>query len=269
MSGRDDLRAAMRAIMAAKRDGLGEPPTPEELLDYREGRLDEAARREVEEKLAAFPDAARTLADLAAFPEVEPTKGVVEPSDEEVSARWRSFRDRLESAEIEAAEVADIRDWRQPQPGTAWWQLAAAGVLAFAVGLTTGLVTGPKEGQAPAEARLNVSISQLAPEGSGLERSGERRVVEVPESAQAWVLVLEFVDPIGGGAEAEYSAAIADARGEEVWSAAGLHTTPAGTFHLAFDRGFLPSGEYVLRLSRDLEDGAAEVAVYEFRLLRE
>ena len=50
------LREALRAVMAARRSELGDPPTPEELLAYRDGRLSGEARAQVEEKIAAFPD---------------------------------------------------------------------------------------------------------------------------------------------------------------------------------------------------------------------
>ncbi|MFP5287044.1 MAG: hypothetical protein ACLGI9_14985, partial [Thermoanaerobaculia bacterium] len=85
--------------MAAKREELGGPPTPEELLAYRDGRLDPAARQSVEARLALHPDAARALADLAAFPEVEPAPGTAELSDEEVEARWMALREKLGEVE--------------------------------------------------------------------------------------------------------------------------------------------------------------------------
>lgn len=262
MSGRDDLKAAMRAVMAARREQLGEPPTPEELLDYRDGRLDDAERETIEAKIAAFPDAARALADLAAFPEVEPAEGVGEVSDEQLAARWESFRERLGTGEARRAEVIEIATRRKPAPGPrpsfSW--LAAAASLAFAVGLGSGLMFERILRKPPPA--INVTIAQLAPAGTGAERSGEPTVVEVPESAEGWVLVLGLVD---GLAEAEYSVSIVDSRGVEVWSAAGLRPTPAGTFHLAFRRGFLPSGDYRLLLS----DREAELAAYAFRLIRE
>src|SRR5215210_7589539 len=95
MGGREDLDSALKAIMAARRDELGGPPTPEELLAWRDGLLDPAARQSVEERLAIYPDAAQALADLAAFPDLE---GTPELSEEELDVRWQAFSQRLEEA---------------------------------------------------------------------------------------------------------------------------------------------------------------------------
>src|SRR5436309_13901561 len=81
--------------MARKRDELGGPPSPEELLAYRDGRLEPAERQRMEARIAVHPEAARALADLAAFPDVEPASGTPELSDEEIGARWQAFRQRL------------------------------------------------------------------------------------------------------------------------------------------------------------------------------
>jgi hypothetical protein len=72
---------------------LGEPPTPEELLAFRDDQLSPERRESVEARLAFYPDAARALADLRAWPEVP---GMPEISDEEIDAGWRAFLSRLE-----------------------------------------------------------------------------------------------------------------------------------------------------------------------------
>ncbi len=87
VGGQEDLDKSLKAIMAVKRDELGEPPTPEELLAYRDGRIDPAERRRMEARIAVYPDAARALADLAAFPAVEPAPGTPEASPKKRSAR--------------------------------------------------------------------------------------------------------------------------------------------------------------------------------------
>ncbi|HSS50120.1 MAG TPA: hypothetical protein VLX28_14375, partial [Thermoanaerobaculia bacterium] len=84
--------------MATKRDQWGEPPSPEELLAYRDGRLEPEERLRMEARIAVYPDAARALADLAAFPDVAPAPGTPELSDlseDEIGARWQAFRQRL------------------------------------------------------------------------------------------------------------------------------------------------------------------------------
>src|SRR3954468_21816061 len=93
--------------MAAQRNELGEPPSPEELLAYRDGRLDPEARQRIEDKIAIYPEAARALADLAAFPDVEAAPGTPELSDEEIGPRWQTFRLKLpELPPVPAAQPA-------------------------------------------------------------------------------------------------------------------------------------------------------------------
>jgi len=118
VSGRDDLAATREAIMARKRKELGDPPTPEELLAYRDGRLDPAARERLEAQIAVYPDAARALADLAAFPDIEPGPGVPEISDEEIDAGWETFRQRLEKLPRPAPAPARPRTPRCAPPAS-------------------------------------------------------------------------------------------------------------------------------------------------------
>src|SRR5258708_36384544 len=95
--------------MATKRDQWGEPPSPEELLAYRDGLLDPAERQRIEDRIAVYSDAARALADLAAFPEVEPAPGTPELSAEDIAARWLTFRQRLPERPVPARQQASAR----------------------------------------------------------------------------------------------------------------------------------------------------------------
>src|SRR4051812_44242812 len=122
--------------MARKREELGEPPTPEELLAWRDGRLDPAARERLEAKIAVHPDAARALADLAAFPDLEPGPGAPDLSDEEIDAGWGTFRQRLES--LPRPKAVPIRQI----PGNSIWRSTglrvAAAVLLLSIGAGIG-----------------------------------------------------------------------------------------------------------------------------------
>lgn len=253
MSGQDDFGDSLKAIMAAKRREVGGPPTPEELLAYRDGRLDPAERERLEARIAVHPDAARALADLAAFPEIEPAPGVPDVSAEEVAARWQSFRQKLadlpapQPAAPEARREAPVvplhPERREPRRIPAWW-LAAAASAALAVGLGNGFLAGRASRDSAPVSAINVAISELRP----IEEGGDRAAasaVDLPKDAEELVLVLGLDD---AGELAAYEAEIRDAQGARVWSRKGLQPTPLGTFQLSFRRGVLKPGQYRIDL---------------------
>ena len=276
MSGREELDRAIEAIMAAKREELGGPPTPEELLAWRDGRLDPAERQSVEARMAVHPDAARALADLAAFPDVEPAPGTPELSEDDVEARWQSLRKRME--EPEASSPAPIstnvdggslsreagegrgapvgQGGERPRPS---WPLllAAAALLSLALGFFLGRASRPPL----PEAAVNVAIAELTPVDEGGVRSPSP--VELPEESEELVLVLGL---LGGGEHADYEAEILAADGTRIWSGSGLRPTPLGTFHLGFRREALPPGTYRIHLFGREGGRRVQLATYELRL---
>lgn len=265
MSGREELDSVLETIMAAKREELGEPPTPEELLAYRDGELDPAARRSVEARLAVYPDAARALADLAAFPGVEPAPGTPELSDDEIEARWQALRQKLgpspgERPSSSVREEPSRKEHQAPFRGEASpaLKLAAVAILALGVGILAGRWTRPE----PPDASVNVAIRELAP----VEEAGVRAVseVELPDASEELVLVLGT--PAGRDFP-DYEAEILDAEGVLVWSGAGLRPAELGTFHLAFRRGALPPGVYQIQISGREGDRKTPLATYDLRLV--
>lgn len=235
--GHEDLDNALRAIMAAKREELGEPPTPEELLAYRDGRLDAAARQSVEARLAVHPDAARALADLAAFPEVEPAPGTPELSDEEVEARWMALREKLGEVESPPPPGPPLPVLRARPPSAL--KLAAGALVALGIGFLAGRASRP---DLP-EGAVNVTIAELTPVEEGGVRAASE--VEVSEESEELVLVLGLLDP---REHPDYEAEILDPDGARRWSRQGLRPTPLGTFHLGFRRDVLPPGTYRIHL---------------------
>jgi hypothetical protein len=250
VGGSEDFVNALRAIRTQKRAELGGPPTPAELLAYRDGELDAAARQVVEAKLAVYPEAARALADLAVFPDVEPAPGVPDLSDEEVEARWQIFRRRLEKAQ-------------RPRRVRVRW-LAAAALLMLAVGFFAGQASrSPLPGQA-----INVTIAELTPleearEG-GARALGPLPVIEMPAGSEEVVIVLGVLDD---GDFPDYVAEVSGEKGDQVWSRAGLRPTPLGTFQLSFRRGVLPPGPYRIRLFGREADRKTLLATYELQLV--
>lgn len=258
--------------MAAKRKELGGPPTPEELLAYRDGRLDPAERERLEARIAVYPDAARTLADLAAFPDIEPAPGVPDITPEEVAARWQSFRQRL--AELPApqpaapeekreAPVVPLRPEPRPTPGIPPWWLAAAASAALAAGLGSGYLAGRASRDPLPVSAINVAIAELRPLEEGGIRA-EPSAVDLPETAEGLVLILGLDDT---DRFAEYEAEILDEQGTQVWSRDGLQPTPLGTFHLSFPRTLLGPGQYRINLfGLDPAGQKSRLALYDLRL---
>lgn len=270
MSHRDNLIASLRAIMAARREELGEPPSPEELLAYRDGELGAGERVVVERRIAAFPGAARALVDLARFPDLEPAPGVAEVSEEDLSRGWERFRQQLEKAPQPEPPAEAPATWEPPAPGRearlprALLRLAAAVLLMVLAGVG-GYLLGRTSRQ-PVVSALNVAIAELTPLEERTERSAPGAgLVELPRAAEELVLVLGLLDP---GDFTDYGVEILDTEGAVVWRAEGLQPTRWSTFHVALRRGVLTPGRYRIRLY-GLDGEPAPLATYELQLLEE
>jgi hypothetical protein len=277
VGGHDDLLNSIKAIMAARREELGEPPTPEELLAYRDGLLEPRQRQELEAKLAVHPDAAGALADLLAFPAVEPAPGTPELSDADVAAHWQAFRPRLAARPAPAAPPAPdpARSRQLPAPPTPLappaaqrWppapRLAAAALLALAVGLAAGFLAG-RTSSGRLGSAINVKIAELAPNDEGQVRSAAS-AVEIPEGSEELVLVLRPPARDERGFPA-YEAELLDHGGARIWARRGLHPTPLGTFHLAFRRAALAPGRYRVQLFGRDGNHLTLLAAYDLRLV--
>jgi len=249
VGGQDDLDKSVKAIMAARREELGEPPTPDELLAYRDGRLDPAERQRLEARIAVYPDAARALADLAAFPAVEPAPGTPELSDEEIGARWQAFRERLPGRVPSLpwplsprGREGEKREEKERGGGFSL-KLAAAVLAALAIGGAAGYFGGRASREVPGSA-INVNIAELTPVEEGGSRSTPA-VLEVPEGSEELVLVL--ATPVQKDFS-DYEAEIVDAKGARLWSRQGLRPTAMGTFQVSFRSGALTPGTLHVRL---------------------
>ena len=259
MGGQDDLSKSLKAIMATKRDEWGGPPSPEELLAYRDGRLDPAERQRMEERIAVHPEAARALADLAAFPNVEAAPGTPELSDEEIGDRWQAFREKLPELPKPAPVVA-MRDRRR---SFFTLKLAAAILMSLAIGGIAGFLGGRASRDLPGSA-INVKTAEPAPEGEGESRSAPS-ILEMPESSEELLLVLRL--PAQKDFPA-YAAEIVDGRGVRVWARGGLRPTEIGTLQMSFPAGALPSGRLRIRLFGGEGEEKKLIGTYEVRLLK-
>jgi len=254
VGGQDDLVSSLQAIMAARREQVGGPPTPEELLAFRDGRLEPEERDRIAARIALDPDSARVLADLAAFPAVEPAPGTRELSEEEISAGWQAFRRRLPAGPA-AAGVSSLSSMAPVAAAPRrqrrrWWRhpglrLAATALFGLGVGWAAGFSAHSWRGR-PGPA-INAQIEELAPSvGDGGVRSAASWVTW-REASEELVLVLGART----GEErdfARYEVEVEDPAGRRVWSRHGLRPTALGTFHLSFRRGDLPPGSYKIAL---------------------
>ena len=248
--------------MARKREELGEPPTPEDLLAYRDGRLDPAARQLLEAKIAVYPEAARALADLAAFPDIAPGPDTPELSDAQMDASWEVFRQRLEKVPRPPVSLTRRSVPRRPIP----WQWVAAAVLLLSIGLGIGYLTGRGSQPVPdvvVKPSLNPTIVQLEP----LEQDSFRAPaapIELPPTSGELLLILVLP---GGQEYPGYSAEIRDGKGTRLWSGDGLRPTSEGTVGMSFPRSAFPSGVYQIHLfGRDGTGRRKVVGKYELRV---
>lgn len=269
--GRENLDDAIRAIMAARREELGGPPTPDELLAYRDGRLDPAARQSFEARLAVHADAARALADLAAFPDVEPAPGTAELADEEVEARWMALRQKLGQVESPHPPGPPLpvphrafspapppRERGELSRTSSALKIAAAALLSLGVGFLAGRASRP---ELP-EGAVNVAIAELAPVEEGGVRAASE--VELAQDSEGLVLVLGLLDH---REYPDYEVEILDPDGVPRWSRQGLRPTSMGTFHLAFRRDTLPRGTYQIHLFGREGERKTPLATYDLRLV--
>lgn len=279
MGGEPDLKAALRALLDQGREEM-EPPSPEELIAYRDGLLSARERAAVEERLAVFPEAARALGDLARFPDLEPPPDAEPLSEERLDESWRQFRTRLEAGASEkpegepaeppsprSREVAGIPAWRQilgPVPGPVW---ASTAVLAAAVlGWTFGLLSAPSLLPPVHAPEAGVPVLELAPE-SRTERDAGSPRSRVPEGSSLFV-VLEL--PPGPRAR-RYEIEI-EGPGDRVWTGTAA-PSDFGDLHLGLPRDYLTPGEVRITVRRPatvgpVDTGSAkrEPAVYRFEV---
>jgi hypothetical protein len=94
-----DREALIAALAEQARSGAaGAPePEPEELLDYLAGRLSPEDEERIARRLAADPEAARALLDLAELEAAEAQSGE-RPVELAAVASWRDLQDRLPDA---------------------------------------------------------------------------------------------------------------------------------------------------------------------------
>lgn len=224
------LAAAIRDEAARQRRGI-EHPEPDELLAYAEGTLKDDDKDRLQEHLTLCPTCAEAVLDLADFPAVELAEPQGPPSEFEVAAAWRRFR------EVTAPEKRLAR----PAWALRGVSALAAALLAAVVGLSFWVQQLRRQVDEP---RVNVYVGDLMPEAAGGER-GEADRIEVPAEVDRLLLLLNLADfrEFDG-----YRAEIADPEGRMIWSSEALRRGPDGNFTVELNRRFLAEGTYQIEV---------------------
>lgn len=118
MTTKSDWERAYQEILDRARDRVGEPPTPQQLVAYHEGRLSPDEEERIRELLAYYPALAEALQD---------DDGDDEPpllTNEELEADWRSLQRKMKPAPPVRVFAA---------PAVRRWQLATAASFAAAM----------------------------------------------------------------------------------------------------------------------------------------
>ena len=222
-------KATLEQVMADRLEAMGEEPSSETLLAWRQGRLDESEREQLLERAAVDPAFARELLDTLDFPELPAEQPWDAPTRER---KWQRFTERMRAEGVWADEAADeassTREGVDPpvtfptsvagsaRRAGAWGRLPLAASLLIGVLLGATLyrvVDGPAT---PVPALRNVESLALAFDH---EAGGRGSVAEIKASAE-W---LQLVFSASALPVAErYGLRVLDVTGREVYRQAGL-----------------------------------------------
>lgn len=231
-----DFRASIATLVEATREESATHPDLDRWIAYRDGELPAEEQESLQRHLAGCRECVAIVLDLEAFsrPEESDRAGI---SEFEVAAAWRAVRSAI------SADVKREHRWHVPTA-------LAASLMVAALGLSTWLAvehrTATELRRTVAELsrpQINVPIEDLWPDTT--TRGGLQRAVEVLTADRSLTLVLNLQE---SQEFPDYRVEIIDSEGTEIWSSTGLEMSPFGNFTLGIPRGFLPAGEYGVRL---------------------
>jgi hypothetical protein len=214
-------------------------PTPEELLAYAQGELDDEARADLMERLALDADAVDDLLDFHHFEELEPPSAEHALSDHDVSEALGAFKKRVgaeqDPVEVEsegpARSVARAKPLTARRPGRYRPVLAMAASLLLAVGALWILRPVPKTTGLLLDTQLELNSA----------RGG--RTFSLPPEAENVLLVLPATDLLAGHPG---QMRISASRGEVVYQKEVLGT--GSDIFLALPGKKLPTDSYRLEI---------------------
>lgn len=271
---KNELRAAVAAIVEEGRRRVGGPPSEELLLAYSRGELSEQESDRVRELLSHYPESVRLLADLAAL---EPEPGDPDYlSDEELEKDWQSLQEKLgrmaASAEVESEHTATPLPTRSSKLGVpllrvftklrdlifgdgGLWRLTAA--MGWVVAIS--LLVFPPSSDLPSEPYVQPLTTVHSDETRGGEQAPPFRLTA--QDNKAPILVLTLVQPIFQRYRLELHAD-GEPQAGPIWSQSDLSPDGDDSFPVALPRGFLRPGRYQFRLYGVDEEGERLEATY-------
>lgn len=177
MSRQTDADALIAALAEEARRSAGQKPgpEPEELLDYLEGRLSAEDEERVSRQLAADPEAARALLDLAGFEAAGAVAGT-QPPELAARAGWRDLKDKLPGTTA-----------RQPRRLPPVLSAIAASLLVTTLGLGSWVLRQQSE--------LNRPIANVASLELLVSRAGVEKVAKAGEPLRLVIRPAERCPP--------------------------------------------------------------------------
>jgi hypothetical protein len=253
--------------------------TPEQLVDYRAGRLsaDEAAL--LERHLRGCQECSGLLRDLAEFEEFTPAPAAEALADREAQASWKRVREKLPESKPEPVTAGprsgpvplaqprpvlrepkrrdgayEVPTFRARRPRYEF--LLAAALVGCVVGLGVWVGRLKMQVHKSEEPRAVAAFELHADSVRGSERpalSGQEDPI---------VFLLDPPDARESGFRAEIHKA---GTGEVLMQVGGLHKMQTGTLNLLVSRSLLPPGDYEIVLFAE-GGGSTALATYPFKV---
>ena len=276
------LEDAMATLTAAALED-GDHPSPEELFAYHAGKLAADAFDRLQEHLAWCSECARTVADLAAWPEVELRDSDLERTAAEEADDWQAIRRCIaptaairKDDTVPAPVPFDLpapagEPPPGPQPAYGPIHLLAAALFLAVVGLSVQLVRLSHQPATLATPQANVFVVDLEPAGDAATREvpaghPNARDTNVPAGmgTVVFLLVQDDLRPFS-----DHAVELRGEDGEVFWQSGGLVRAPEGSFSIAVPLAALTSDAVEIRLY-GVESGKRELlATYRTRIERD
>lgn len=237
-----DWRSVDREVMADERRKV-EPPSNEELLAYSRGELSAEEEARVRERLIAYPELVRALAEP--FPREGAEPGDPDYlSDEQFEADWAAMQRKMRGRSTEGGRI--VQFWRAVS--------AIAAVVAVILGLGWWR-TLPRV----VEPRLVADGEVVLPDGG----RGAGTATTVHMRGDSIVLTLPLM---GSRRFADYRIAFERASGGRMWRSGIVHPSEDGNFAIVIHRRFAKRGDYRFVVYGVTGEGEQQVATYSVRI---
>ena len=217
----------------------GPHPPVETWIHYHDGRLSDTDTERLRGHLADCPSCVETVLDIEAFTRPE-ARDPEAPSSFERAVVWRALRSELVAT---APAGRNTGSWTTQRVAAS----LAVPILALAAWAVVEHRTASDLRQELAvhtRPVLNPPVVDLYPD-IATRSGGTPEVVEMPTAAPLTTFILNLAEPAD---YPDYAVEILDPSGAPLFSQPGLEMSEFGNFTLGLPLGFLPSGEYPVRV---------------------